>query len=484
MSKPKILVVEDERVVAADIEDSLSKLGYKVVGAAASGASAIRRAVETEPDLVLMDIKLKGRMDGIDTAGELHHRLGIPVVFLTAYADGEILDRAKKTSPSGYVLKPYDERALRSAVELALHRHPLERRLAESEHRLVTALRAFNDAVIITDRSGRVTFINQTAERLTGWSHAEAAGHRFADVFTAVQSRTGSLVPDPTARVLREGIARGLGEHTILINRYGGEAWVEGTVNPLRDDDNEVVGAAMVFHSAVLEGQSAAEIALRVSSRLETAGRLAGGFSSAIAAALHSVVTAAEAIKTSSAGEDISTKLGQLIDDADRARKLAGLLRRLADRGIPRPRTLDLNEFITDLEAIFPHITGESISVESLCRDDAGSVSADPTQLEQLLLDLVLLSGQRMPCGGKITIETDDVELLAEYAHTHTCLEPGRYVVLSISSAGAVMMPAAEDAQADCPAVLEIVRDLAGDIVLRSEPGRLITYEIYLPKIT
>ena len=291
-----ILVVEDERVVATDIEESLRGLGYAVVGAAASGVSAIRRAVETEPDLVLMDIKLKGAMDGVDAAGEVHDRLGIPVVFLTAYADEEILDRAKLTSPSGYVLKPFDERALRSAVEIALHRHPEERKLAESEHRLVTALRSFGEAVILTRDDGRITFMNRVAERLTGWKQAESVDRPVNEIFTTIHSRMGSLVKDPVARALREGTALGLGDQTTLISRQGTEAWIEGNVTPLRDEDGEIVGAALAFRG--IDTYKAREHTLAgrhsAAKQLETMNRVAQGVAAELAEILERVAGSVE----------------------------------------------------------------------------------------------------------------------------------------------------------------------------------------------
>ena len=126
MNKRRIMLVEDEKVVAADIEECVKSLGYEVVGAAATGTEALRLAVKTMPDLVLMDIKLRGVLDGIDVAGALYDQLKIPVVYLTAHADAEILERAKLTAPSGYVLKPFDDRTLRTAIELAFDRHHRE----------------------------------------------------------------------------------------------------------------------------------------------------------------------------------------------------------------------------------------------------------------------------------------------------------------------------------------------------------------------
>jgi len=475
MTKPKILVVEDERVVAADIEESLQKLGYSVVGAAASGVSAIRRAVETEPDLVLMDIKLKGQMDGIDAAGEMHDRLGIPVVFLTAYADGEILGRAKKSSPSGYVLKPFDERALRSAVEIALDRHPRERKLAENERRLLSALRGFEDAVLLTESQGRVTFLNRAAERLTGWPAAKALGSLASDVLVLLDSRTGSLRPDPVGRALREGVSVGLGDEALLVSRHRAENRIEGTVTPLRDDDREVVGAAVVFHGGASAARGLA--ARSAGGRIEALGRLACGFAGALVELTQSIVESAEG------GDTLDGEAGSLKSKARNAAQLAGRLQSIAQPRTPRPRTLPLNQVVKELGELLPHFAGQAVSVETVLRDGAGSVAADPSQLDQILLDFAMQASAQMPCGGKITVETDNVELLPEYARSHTCLAAGRYVVLSVSNAGPVMMPSGGGAKTDCPAAHEIVRDLGGDIVIRNEPGRLTTREIYLPRV-
>src|ERR1017187_6044050 len=110
MIKPRIMLVEDEKVVAADIEECVKGLGYEVVGAASTGTEALQLADKTMPDLVLMDIKVKGPLDVVDVSGALYEKHKIPVVFLTSNADAEILERAKRTAPPGYVLKPFDER--------------------------------------------------------------------------------------------------------------------------------------------------------------------------------------------------------------------------------------------------------------------------------------------------------------------------------------------------------------------------------------
>ncbi|KPK63130.1 hypothetical protein AMJ83_08170 [candidate division WOR_3 bacterium SM23_42] len=128
MPKAKILVVEDEKIVALDINNVLNKLGYDVPALVASGEEAVQEVKRTKPDLVLMDIVLKGAKDGIEAAEVIRHRYGTPLVFLTAYADDEILKRVKHIEPFGYILKPFQEKELYSAIEIALFKHGLEKR--------------------------------------------------------------------------------------------------------------------------------------------------------------------------------------------------------------------------------------------------------------------------------------------------------------------------------------------------------------------
>lgn len=126
MARTQILVVEDENIVARDIQNTLRMLGYGVPVVVSSGEEAIEKAAATNPDLVLMDIELKGRVDGVAAAEAINDRLDIPVIYLTAYADDQTLERAKVTEPFGYLLKPFDERSLHAAIQMALHRHRMQ----------------------------------------------------------------------------------------------------------------------------------------------------------------------------------------------------------------------------------------------------------------------------------------------------------------------------------------------------------------------
>jgi len=120
MPQARVLIVEDEKIVALDLEQRLRSFGYAVIGIVSSGKAAMAKAKETTPDLILMDITLNGEMDGIQTALEIQRIQDIPVIYVTAHADGVTIERAKHTGPFGYVLKPFEDRELRSGIEVAL----------------------------------------------------------------------------------------------------------------------------------------------------------------------------------------------------------------------------------------------------------------------------------------------------------------------------------------------------------------------------
>jgi PAS domain S-box-containing protein len=173
---PLIFIVEDEGIVADDIRETLVSLGYSVAGTAKSGEKALEMIAATRPDLVLMDIHLAGPMDGIDAAGEIHRLYGMPVIFLTAYSDRELLDRAKLTEPYGYVIKPYDERGLQSAIEMALYKYRMEHRLQESEATTRLMVDATQDLLYLIDRDGRFLVVNRALADLAGTTPEELQG--------------------------------------------------------------------------------------------------------------------------------------------------------------------------------------------------------------------------------------------------------------------------------------------------------------------
>ncbi len=167
MLKIKIMVVEDKKLVAVDIKEKLHDIGYSVVCTASSGEEAIQRATEAHLDLIIMDIKLSGAMDGIEAAGKIRERFDIPVIYLTAHGDEDTLKRAKITEPFGYLLKPVNERALYSTIELAIFKNNTNRLLKEKEEQLRALFENSPDAILLIDlMTARIIEANPQAGHL------------------------------------------------------------------------------------------------------------------------------------------------------------------------------------------------------------------------------------------------------------------------------------------------------------------------------
>lgn len=247
MGRARILVVEDEGIIAEDLRMGLEEMGYDVVAVASTGEDAVREAQERRPDLVLMDVVLHGDMDGIEAAERIHARLNIPVIYLTAYSDEKILERAKIAEPFGYMIKPIRERDLYSTIEMALFKHEMERRLKESEQWFSGVLRSIGDAVIATDWDGAVKFMNPVAEALTGWSEQDAHKRPLCNVFVVVDEKTREPFADLRGVLLNDG-KQSTGERlNSLLRRRNEEMFVETGASPIRNEHGEMIGTVLVF---------------------------------------------------------------------------------------------------------------------------------------------------------------------------------------------------------------------------------------------
>ncbi|MBA1343073.1 MAG: Methanogenesis regulatory histidine kinase FilI [ANME-2 cluster archaeon] len=246
-AKIRILIVEDEAIVAEDLELAVTNIGYEVVGRAVSADAAVDKAVKLKPDLVLMDIVLRGEKNGIDASQEIKEKVDIPVIFLTAYSDVGLIDRAKSTEPYAFLVKPFQERQLLASIETALHKSGVEKRLEESEEWLATTLMSIGDAVIATDAAGCVKSMNHVAERLTGWKQEDASGKPLTEVFKIINGETGEEIENPVTMILREGVVVGLADQTTLLAKDGAKIPIDDSFAPIKNDKGGIIGTVLAF---------------------------------------------------------------------------------------------------------------------------------------------------------------------------------------------------------------------------------------------
>ncbi len=425
MSDARILIVEDEGIEALDIQQRLRSLGYPTPEFVFSGEEALRKAEETSPDLVLMDIMLHGEIDGVATAEQIKSRFGIPVVYLTAYADEDTLQRAKITEPYGYIVKPFRERELHIAVDMALYKHRTERRLRESEKWLATTLRSIGDAVIATDGNGLVTFMNPVAEQLTGWGLEEASHRELTEVLNIINMNSRARAENPVARVLEEGFTVGLANHTLLVARDGTEIPIDDSAAPIIDDRGAIIGVVLVFRDVT--ERMRAEAALRESEEryralAERLRELDDRKNDFMAVLSHELRNPLACIRNA------LTILGQVKPSGQQARRAkdiierqVGQLSRLVDDLLDVTRItqnkiqlqrqrLELNELVRQvIEDHRPLFDRNSVRLEATFCPSAIFLHADRARLVQVVGNLLHNAAKFTPSGGqtRVSVETD-----------------------------------------------------------------------------
>ncbi len=246
MSTERILIVEDEKIIALDLRRRLEKFGYEVVGTAANADEAQQIAAETVPDLVLMDVMLTGSADGIDAAVAIREQNPIPVVFLTAYADEETLERAKHVEPVGYVLKPFKERELYTTIEMGLYKSKIDRAMRRHERLFSSILNSTGDGIIATDSRNCIRYINPVAATLTGWRSEDAQGKQVGAVFSLSNEQTENPVALPSPSEEDADTAR-VFDGVLLNTKHGASISIDGNVAVIRDEHGRIDGQAIAF---------------------------------------------------------------------------------------------------------------------------------------------------------------------------------------------------------------------------------------------
>ncbi|MBW3540845.1 MAG: response regulator [Planctomycetes bacterium] len=413
MPGARILVVEDEAIVARDLRMTLERLGYDVAATVATGGDALDAVESHRPELVLMDISLRGPMDGVEAAAIIRERHQIPVVYLTAHADESTLQRAKITEPFGYVLKPFDERELHTAIQMAAHKHRLEQELRNSRQWLATTLRSIGDAVVATSADGRVLLMNPIAEELTGWSESEAAGRPLDEVFQIVNERTRSPVDSPVARVLAEGMIVGLANHTLLIARDGVERPIDDSAAPIRDDDQTLLGVVLVFRD-VSERRRLQRALEERARELEEAHRRKDEFLAMLAHELRNplapIRTGLELLSGDEHADIVTTMREQVAHVARLVDDLLDVSRITRGRIELRRQPVELKTVVARAaEMAQPLFDERRHKLELALPQEAVVLDADPVRLTQVFSNLLNNAAKFSPEGSRVRLAAERV---------------------------------------------------------------------------
>jgi PAS domain S-box-containing protein len=256
MTPIKVLIVEDENIIALDLKRILTRAGYAVTGVANSGLEAFAAVAATPPEAILMDIGLSGDLDGIQTSQRILETLDVPIIFVTANSDLATVQKSQNANPFGYILKPFDEREISIVLQMALFKHKTDREVRESRQWLAATLRSISEGVIATTSTGEIKFMNLMAERLTGWKEAEAIGKPLIAVFNLINRQTRQTVEDPVARALRSKQAISFVNLTALTQKGGQEVAVDTFASPIINEKGAVEGVVLTFRQVSTKPQT------------------------------------------------------------------------------------------------------------------------------------------------------------------------------------------------------------------------------------
>lgn len=250
MVQKKVMIVEDEGVVALSLKSTLAKMGYTVTGIAITGKEALEMAIETQPDVILMDIHLKGDMDGIETTRKIHEASDIPVIYLTAYADEETLQRALKTDICSYLVKPYNPRELYSNIEFAIYKRRLKERMGSSREKLELFLTRSKEGGVILDQKNRVVFANAALEIYTGYSTQEMMGKNIFSLLSLSPAKNEVENDDVLQRILTLDALTYLPSRALITMKGGKVRLVILRAGIIREEDGQVRNILLLMKDA------------------------------------------------------------------------------------------------------------------------------------------------------------------------------------------------------------------------------------------
>jgi two-component system cell cycle sensor histidine kinase/response regulator CckA len=408
----RVLVVEDEGLIAADIARRLESLGHTVAGTASTADEALELCAAAE--VVLMDVRLDGPRDGIDAANEIRARYRIPVIFLTAHADRATLDRAKVSGPFGYLVKPLGPAALQAALEIAVYKHTMERRLEEQEAWFRATLASTAQAMVVADAGGHVLLLNRAAEALTGWTQPEAKGRALDALLPIRGERAGSGMGDlATLATLRDDVVD-LPQGSLLEARDGSLIPIDATISPVKAEAG-VLGVAVALRDISVRQREEAQF--RQSQRLEAAARLAAGLAPEYGSLIGSIRNqAAQLMAQFGHFPPAKCALEEISRAAMQADQVTRRLEAFGLRQPQNPEIVSLNGILRSLGRALEAAAGAGLSVTIRPATNAGKIRADAAQLEQAIMYAVLHACAVTPAGGSLKLETSNSSRRGDWA--------------------------------------------------------------------
>ena len=520
MNTITILIVEDEFIVARDLQEHVERLGYRVGGRVNSGEKAIQYVRDNGADLVLMDIILKGKMTGVEAAAEIHSQFHIPVMYVTANADSGIFEQAKITEPFGFIVKPFDARQLHANIEMALYKHRMEAQLRRSEEKYRQVAENANESITVT-QAGMFRYFNPKTMEITGYSRAGLASTPFSafihpDDQDVVMERhrkrlRGEPVPDVYAfRILhKDGHIKWVEIRAVVIEWDGKPATLtflsdisvrkqaEEELTLYKTHLEELVDQRTTELQQEITERKRLESQLVQSQKMDAIGQLAGGIAHDFNTLLGIILGHGDIMRDDlSESDSLRENLDEIIEAGHRAKTLVRQLLDFARPSEDDRHQIRLASVVEDVVRMLQSSLPKSISIRQRIAAESTAVLANSTQITQVIMNVGLNAGHAIgEQAGNIEIALENVDMDAALADIQG-VRPGAYVCLSISDTGCGMRhevlehifdpffttkEVGKGSGLGLSIVHGIVTSHGGCITVASEPGTGSTFQIYLP---
>ena len=489
MLSAQVVIVEDERIVALHLKQQLTRLGYTVAGVATSASQALEVIAGTAPDVVLMDIRIDGDRDGIDTAGQIRD---IPVIYLTAYAEDATLERARATMPFGYLVKPVSERELHATIQMALKRREVEADLHQSREFLTLALDAADMGTWRMDPSDGRIERDSNACRISGVPD-EAASVFLADFLDEIVDEDRQGVARSIEMLTEQGIPC-----DIRFRREFPDSavrWLRGRGKVYRVDQFEkrqIVGVVQDINTAI-EIENRRQLA----ARMETLGKLAGGIAHDIGNLLGPILTLPELMLSQMVAEDPRRRhLEMILNSGERIRSLVGQILAFGRNTNASSQVIDLAKTVGDTVNFLRGILPAGVTVREDIAADTGNVEALSIQVDAILINLMVNAADAITGeDGTIDVVLERTKVGRRMAE-RIGLPKGTYARLTVADNGRGLDPATmkrifepffttkapgEGTGLGLSVVFDMVSRLGGAINVKSDVGVGSLFEVHLP---
>lgn len=481
MKKTRILIVEDEAIVAEDFQHTLTDLGYEVVGRCATADDAIKKAGELHPDLILMDIVLKGKKDGLYAAREINTKMDIPVIFVTVYSDRKLIENAKNGESCGYILKPFQEKQLLPSIEIALYKHKMEKQLEEAEAKYRGIVENCPDMIHSVDANGWIIFANQAECKFLGYSKKELIGKHIKEIYAPelwknVEKGFEKLKQEGKLLVWDGG----------MVKKNGERLEVELRSLAVYDENGNFTKTRTIIRDFTKRKELEQE--LIQSEKMAAIGMIGTGIAHELNSPLTGICTVANVLQKRLGPKDPNFRLlEEMKIAADYCFRVIRDLVNFSRESSSELKAVNLNEAVTGVLTFIGHqVEMKKIEIVRGLESGLAPVLGNMSQLQQVFLHIITNAKNAMPQGGVLKIdsrtkrnETKHVEI--EFTDSGCGIDPKK--IDGIFDSFNRAKKSGQGLGLGLSVSHRIIKKHKGRIEVKSELGKGTTFTVKLPAL-